>query len=102
MSLATLELALRKQRLQMHSALLRDQWVLHAGALKPLFGGADRAREGADWLRRHPGALVAGAVALAVMRPRGMFRWARRAFAAWQLWRQSGRWLQGRGRRAVG
>ena len=33
---------------------------------------------------RHPGLLAAGAVFLAVVRPRGMLHWARRAFALWR------------------
>lgn len=91
-----LALALRKQRLQLRSAQLRQDWLDHAQGVRPLLTGADRVGDGVAWIRRHPQALVAAAVAAAVVRPRGLFRWARRAVAGWQVWRQARRWLQDR------
>jgi hypothetical protein len=88
-----IELALKKQRLQLKSAALRDDWVSCASALKPLCTGADRVRDAAVWLRRHPELLVAGAVALLVARPRAVFRWARRSISVVRLWRRLRGWL---------
>ncbi|WIM04954.1 MAG: YqjK-like family protein [Candidatus Nitricoxidivorans perseverans] len=83
-----IDLALRKQRLQLQSAALRNDLARHVAPLAPAFGVADRVREGFRWLRRHPEAVVAGTVALLAARPRRLFRWARRGVIAWQAWRK--------------
>ncbi len=88
MNPAALELALRKQRLQIAGDGLRRDFARHAAGLAPAFAGADYAVEGAQWLRRHPQALVAAGVALLVARPRRVWQWTRRAFIGWQLWRK--------------
>jgi len=88
-----IDLALKKQRLQLKSEALRAEWIVCAGALRPLCGGADRVRLAGAWLRRHPEAVAAGAVALAVARPRAVFRWLRRSFFAVRLWRRVRGWL---------
>lgn len=82
------ELALRKQRLQLRSGALRDDLVRYAAPLAPAFGVADHVCDGFHWLRRRPEAVIAGAVALLVARPRLLFRWARRGMIAWQAWRK--------------
>ena len=74
MNPATLELALRKQRLQIASEGLRAEFGDCAKALRPLFAGADYAVEGARWVRRHPELVVATAVALVVVRPKSVWR----------------------------
>lgn len=79
-----IELALRKQRLQMRSAALREAFAGHAGAWTPAFSLADRIRTGLFWLRRHPALPVAALTALLVARPRTVWRWVRRGFFAWQ------------------
>lgn len=81
-----LELALRKQRLQIAGEGLRRDVARHAAGLTPVFTGADVAVEGVRWLRRHPHAVVAAGVALIVARPRRAWRWGRRAFVGWQAW----------------
>lgn len=88
MNPATLELALRKQRLQIASASLRVEFGDYATGLRPAFTGADYAVEGVRWVRRHPELVVATAVALVVVRPKGAWRWARRAFIGWQVWQK--------------
>ncbi|MDP2810248.1 MAG: YqjK-like family protein [Rhodocyclaceae bacterium] len=88
-----IELALRKQRLQLRSAALRDDLARYAAPLAPAFGIADRVRDGFHWLRRHPEAVFAGTVALLVARPRRLFRWARRGVIAWQAWQRLHRLL---------
>jgi len=82
----TLELALKKQRLQIASESLRYDFGRYAGGLTPAFTGADYAVEGARWLRRHPQLVVAAGVALVVSRPQRLWRWGRRAFIGWQAW----------------
>ena len=91
-----LELALRKQRLQLRSIALREQWAGHAAGLRPLLDGADRVGDGVRWLRGHPQILIAGAVALLVARPKAVWRWGRRGLAGWEVWRQANHWLRRR------
>lgn len=87
-----LELALRKQRLQLQSAAQREALVAAAVGIAPLFVAVDAVRDGVRWLKRHPEWLVGGLVALVVAKPRAVARWARRAFFAWQAWRRVSRW----------
>ena len=84
-----MELALKKQRLQFDSGQLRDRLRGHARALPPLCAGVDRVRAAGRWLKERPAIPVAVAVALIVGRPRFVWRWSRRAFAAWQIWRKA-------------
>jgi YqjK-like protein len=96
MAASAIELALKKQRLQLKSAELRDQWSACAATLKPLYAGADRIRDAGVWLRRHPELLVAIGAALVVARPRMLFRWLRRAVSALLFWRGlRKRWFAG-------
>lgn len=88
-----LELALKKQRLQFQSDLLRDRWCSHARGVAPAFGVVDGVRAGAQWLRRHPEVTVGAAVALVVAKPRTVWRWLKRSFAVWGLWRKGRQWL---------
>ena len=90
------ELALRKQRLQIKSAVQREALAGHALALKPIFGVGDTLRSGAFWVRRHPEAIVAVGAALLVVRPRALFRWTRRGVVAWQTWQRMRAWLEAR------
>jgi hypothetical protein len=88
MNAAALELALKKQRLQIASEALREDFGRHATGLRPLFGGADLAVEGVRWVRRNPQLVVAAGVALLVARPKRAWRWARRGFFGWQAWQK--------------
>jgi YqjK-like protein len=88
MAAPAIELALKKQRLQLKSAELRDQWTACAATLKPLCAGADRVRDVGAWLRRHPELPVAAGVALVVARPRALFRWLRRGVSVLLVWRR--------------
>ncbi len=88
MNPTTLELALKKQRLQIASESLRADFGDYASGMRPLFTGADYAVEGARWVRRNPEVVVAGAAVLIVVRPKSAWRWARRAFVGWQLWQK--------------
>jgi hypothetical protein len=87
-----IELALKKQRLQLRSAALREQMRGQTKALGPVFMAVDRVGNAIGWVRRHPEVIVAAVAALVVARPRRAFRWARRAFLAWQIWRRLHNW----------
>lgn len=78
------ELALKKQRLQMQSAALRDNFSDHARVLQPVFAFADRGLAVVRWIRHNPVLPVATVVALLVARPRGLLRWLRRGWFVWQ------------------
>jgi nitric oxide reductase large subunit len=93
MSATLLELALKKQRLQFKSDMLRQQWRSHARGLAPAFGAADRVLAGYVWLRRHPEVVVGVGVAVAVAKPRAVWRWFKRGVVAWQFWREGQQWL---------
>lgn len=89
--------ALEKQRLQFASAGQRDCLSRHAEGLIPLFEAADRVQDGARWVQRHPEAVVGVLALVAAARPRArrfLWRWSRRGFVVWKLWRQSARWLE--------
>lgn len=96
MNSTTLELALKKQRLQMSSDTLRSDFGRCAAGLAPVFSVADSTIEAARWVRRHPQVIVAAAVALAVARPGRAWRWVRRAFLGWQAWQKVSRLLEHR------
>ena len=86
MNSTALELALKKQRLQIASEALRADFGACASGLMPAFSGADMAVAGAHWMRRNPEFVVAAGVALLVIRPRRVLGWARRAFVVWRIW----------------
>lgn len=55
----SLQLALKKQRLQLTSERLRADFGRYAAGLAPAFATADCAVEGARWVRRNPQLAVA-------------------------------------------
>ena len=87
-----IELALKKQRLQLRSGALREQMRGQVRALVPVFQAADRVSEAIGWVRRHPQVVIAALVALIVAKPSRAIRWARRGFFAWQAWRRLQDW----------
>jgi hypothetical protein len=83
-----LELALKKQRIQLRIAGQRVL-ILHAlESAAPAFGLADKAGRAWRWAKTHPEWLAGAGVALLVVRPRAFFRWARRGFFVWQSLRR--------------
>jgi len=83
-----IELALKKQRLQLASAAQREAFAAYAKTWQPAFAVADQVRAGANWLRRHPALPVAVLVALLVARPRTLLRLAGRGWFIWQGWKR--------------
>lgn len=84
----TLELALRKQRLQIAGAGLRNDIAQHSIGLAPIFTGADFVVDAVRYLRQRPELVIAAGIALVVARPSRAWRWGRRAFVGWQAWRR--------------
>jgi hypothetical protein len=94
--LNAVELALEKQRLRLEAASQRMDLSRHAAGLTPLFDAAERVREGTRWVARHPEAVAGGVALLAAAGPgvrRFFWRWGKRAFIAWRVWRDSDLWL---------
>lgn len=84
----TLELALRKQRLILKSAALRVAIAEDALPLGPLFNGADKIVAAIHWVQSRPQAVLAAVAALAVIRPRLLWRWGRRTVVLWKVWQK--------------
>lgn len=90
------ERALVKQRLLIASATQRATLARYADGLKPLFTTADRLHAGARWAERHPEFVAAGVAVLAASSSatrRFLWRWSRRGFVAWRIWRDGRRWI---------
>ena len=87
MSPRLIELALRKQRLQIRSAALREAWASDVGTIAPIFSAIDGARRAASWAKAHAHLLAAFGTAVLLTRPRALLRWARRGAVAYRLWR---------------
>lgn len=88
MDAKTLELALRKQRVQFASERLRNKFITHLEGVSPILATADKLRDGALWLRKHPQVFIAIGMALIVARPRRTLGWIRRGLIGWQIWRK--------------
>ncbi|MBS0368008.1 MAG: YqjK-like family protein [Proteobacteria bacterium] len=82
------ELALRKQRLQIRCSEQRDALIHHAQAFTPVLHGIDRIGDGLRWARHNAPLLSGLAVFTLVVRPRAAIRWARRGWLGWQLLRR--------------
>jgi len=82
------ELALKKQRLQLKSATLRSKLANQAGAWAPAFAAADQVWTGIAWLRRHPALPIALIAALLLARPRALLRIASRGWFFWRGWKR--------------
>lgn len=82
-----LELAARRGELRARCAAQREALAAHAWPLENALAAADRAALGVDWLKRHPAAVGAAALGLALARPRRAWAWAKRGFFLWQGWK---------------
>ncbi len=89
--------ALEKQRLQFASAEQRDRLTQHGAGVAPLFEAADRVQDGVRWVQRHPEVAVGVLALIAVASPsarQSLWRWSKRGFVVWKLWRNSAHWLE--------
>lgn len=82
-----LELALKKQRLALRSASLRQSLAADGQPLVPVFATADKVVDGVHWLQERPVVLAAAAALVVVLKPRAVLRWGRRGFFAWRTLR---------------
>lgn len=82
-----LELATRHGALKARIAAQRQDLARHAAPLASALARGDAVLQGADWLKRHPGAVGAVVALLAIARPRRAWRWAQRSFVLWRGWR---------------
>ncbi len=89
------DVAQRQQQLLVRSSRLRQRLADDAQVLQRPLALADQVRHGWQWLRAHPEVPAAGALLLALIRPRRAWRLASRAWAGWQLWRRVQRLQQG-------
>ena len=96
-----IELLLRRERLLLRSARLREDLARQAQALQAPLALADRAWALALHLRSHPVLPIGLAGALLVLRPRGAMRWTARLWWLWRAWRQARRWLNAGRREAA-
>lgn len=84
-----LELALKKQRLQMQAATQRLQMAQQLQVFAPVFDTLQSVQRVGAWARGHSQWLIVAGVALLVIRPKATVRWLRRGFLAWQMVRRA-------------
>lgn len=82
------KLSHRRENLLARSNLLRQQIVDQSVALNPVFSTVDRLQDAWWWLRAHPEAIAAGALALVVWRPRKTWSIGWRAWSMWKLYQR--------------
>jgi hypothetical protein len=87
-----IELALKRGRLQERIAGQRAQLAAEVRPIAGALASADRTiavgQAGIRYIRRHPVQVGIAFAALAVLRPRRVWRWSRRALLAWSAWRK--------------
>ncbi len=86
-----IEFALRKQRLQIQAEAQRDDMLHRLEGFESALDVADGVRDNLHWAREHAPILSSGALLLALWKPRLVFRFARRAWLGWALYRKLGR-----------
>lgn len=87
-----LELALRKQRLQIRAEAERRDMVRHLGGVDVVLDTVDRVRDQihdtVQWAREKAPLLSIALLVLLVTRPRRAIRLAQRAWVGWLIWRR--------------
>ena len=101
MAKSLIELSLQRGRLQERIATQRATLATQLRPVADALETTDRAlagaRRGVDYVKRHPGQVGAAVALLALLRPKGVWRWGRRAFVAWGLWKKARRTLAATG-----
>ncbi|NMG55547.1 YqjK-like family protein [Aromatoleum aromaticum] len=84
------ELALKKQRLQIRADQQRTEMLGHLRGIESALNLVDRARDQVRWAREHVPLLSSVALIVALVRPRATLRVARRAWLGWIVFRKLG------------
>ncbi|MCU0804552.1 MAG: YqjK-like family protein [Burkholderiales bacterium] len=81
------ELQRRRDRLVLLAAAQRDAVARDFRPMERPLAIADSVVDGVQYLRAHPGFVIAGVAVIVALRPRRAFAWAQRGFAAWRTYR---------------
>ena len=83
-----------RERISAQRGELARELVPVSHALQSVDRGAQRLRQARAWAAQHPTLITAAIVAVVVMRPRMLWRVARRAFSLWRNWSQVKEWTR--------
>jgi len=83
-----MDLQLRRQRILLRSAQLRNDLARQSEVLKAPLAQMDRVKQGVQWLRRHPIAMAALAAATVALKPRNAMSKIGRAWTVWTMVRR--------------
>lgn len=83
------EIALRKQRLQLRAEAQRDDMVRRLSGIDAALDRLDAAREHLAWAKERAPLLSIAALTILALKPRLTLRLARRAWVGWLLLRQA-------------
>jgi hypothetical protein len=83
---ALLELALRKQRLQIKAEQQREGVMAALEVADSVLARVHRLQDGVAWMRHNAPAVSAFILVLLLMRPRFTLRWVKRALVGWQMY----------------
>jgi membrane protein required for beta-lactamase induction len=81
-----LDLAQRHGALRARIDAQRVELARHAWPVEAGLAGADRVRDGIDWLRAHPEAVLAATATIVVVSPGRAWRWGKRGYLVWRGW----------------
>jgi hypothetical protein len=90
MNPAIVELALKKQRLQIRAEQQREDMLARLRGVESVLDVVDRARDGVRGLREQAPLLSAGVLLFVVLKPRLALRLVRRAWLGWMIYRKLG------------
>lgn len=77
-----------RERIAAQRATLAGQMVPVEVALRRADQAIAAGRAGVRYVKTHPLEVGTAVAVLAVLRPRRVWRWGRRAFVAWNVWRK--------------
>jgi hypothetical protein len=82
------EFALRKQRLQIHAEMQREDMAWRLAGITPALDRVDQLRDAVRWTRDHIPLLASSVLVVALLRPRLVLRVARRTWLGWLVYRR--------------
>lgn len=94
MSSRRLELALKKQRLQMQSETSRAQFISHFEEIRGVLRGVDRIGSGICWIKANAPLLATVATLFLLSRPKKTWRLLRSSWFGWIVWRKARRFIK--------